>query len=379
MRSVPGPKSLRRVMTSLGVLAALFVNLPLLDAHLRAASLLLRASGDHGRLARLYDTPVTVRYLLLRSSHGTFAARLYTPVGDSPHRGIVLAHGVHYLGIDEPRLTAFADNLARSGLVVLVPELAALADYEIQGSSVDEIVASADYLTHAPGVSPGGVGLMGFSFAGGLVLRAVSDPVLQGSVAFVVSVGGHDDLGRVIRFLATDEIVTPEGIVHTHAHDYGLVVFLYAYADRFVTADAVLTFRDALRLLLQEKHTESLRVGGYLTGDARTLYNHIVAHDRPALAPLVLRVLPSLRDLMANASPTGHLSGLRLPVFLLHGAKDDVIPPSESRFVAQELGPAGHVHLLVTPAIRHVAIEGHLTLWQRLQVVHFMAGVLHGG
>ena len=67
-----------------------------------------------------------------------------------------------------------------------------------------------------------------------------------------------------------------------------------------------------------------------------------------------------------------------MPVFLLHGAHDDVIPPAEAQFAAREIGPSGDVHLLITPALKHVTVEGHPTLRQQWQAVHFMAGVLGG-
>ena len=89
---------------------------------------------------------------------------------------------------------------------------------------------------------------------------------LRDDVAFVASIGGHDDLYRVLRFLATDVLTHARaGMVHAHAHDYGLVVFFYALAERFVEPDQVLVFRDALRLQLQEKRAEAVRVAGFLT------------------------------------------------------------------------------------------------------------------
>ncbi|MEZ4405138.1 MAG: hypothetical protein R3A52_01420 [Polyangiales bacterium] len=50
------------------------------------------------------------------------------------------------------------------------------------------------------------------------------------------------------RFLALDELTTPEGTRRSRAHDYGLVVFVYAYADRFVDGASLPAFaRDLLR------------------------------------------------------------------------------------------------------------------------------------
>src|SRR3954464_1140504 len=64
-------------------------------------------------------------------------ARLYRPAGGGDRQGLVVAHGVHYQGIDG-RLVPFARELARSGLVVLTPALEDLADYRIDPRSVGE-------------------------------------------------------------------------------------------------------------------------------------------------------------------------------------------------------------------------------------------------
>src|SRR5205823_3807992 len=104
---------------------------------------------------------------------------------------IVLAHGVHRLGIEEPRLQRFARAIAASGVVVMTPEIAELTDYRVDPRSIDTLGAAAHSLrerTHAP------VGLMGMSFAGGLSLLATADPAYAPDIAFVVAIGAHDDL-----------------------------------------------------------------------------------------------------------------------------------------------------------------------------------------
>ncbi|MEI8256635.1 MAG: hypothetical protein WCJ30_13255, partial [Deltaproteobacteria bacterium] len=301
----------------------------------------------------------------------------YRPRDGAPRRGLVLAHGVHFMGIDEGRLIPFARNLARSGMVVLTPELAALADYRIHASSVDELRESVRALDRTPYVTSGGVGLMGLSFAGGLALVAASDPSLRGHVAYVVSFGGHHDLYRVSRFLATDTLETPEGTRHMRAHDYGLLVYFYAHAEQFVAREQLLVFRDALRQTLHYEHADGARAAARLEGAAGALYDAIARNDRPALAPRVLATIPALRGEMAALSPAEHMAGLRdVPVFLMHGAADDVMPPTEAEDNARELGPLTSVHLLLSPNIHHVTVEGTPTLRERWRILHTMALIL---
>lgn len=370
----------RKVALVAGLLIAAFVVVSAYR-HLRAMSLMLRLAhaprqGLSGVVAGAFEAPVIEENVLLRSRTGAFRARLYRPRDGSRGRGLVLAHGVHYLGIDEPRLVTFAQELARTGVVVLTPELASLTDYRVQASSVEEIRASVVHLASSPWVRDGRVGVMGASFAGGIALRAATDPTLQSRLAFVFSMGGHTDLGRVTRFLTTDELVTPTGVVHMRAHDYGLVVFVYAYAERFVDPGSLYNFKDALRLFLQQNRRESERVGAYLQGDARWLYERVLAHDKAALRARVEAVLPTVREVMSEGSPGGHLAVVRCPVYLLHGADDDVIPATESRFAAMELEAHTRVHLLVTTAVDHVTVRGRPTARQQWEVVHFMAGLL---
>jgi pimeloyl-ACP methyl ester carboxylesterase len=339
--------------------------------------LLLRATGGSGWIASLYDEPIVEENLLLRTRWGTFRARIYRSRDGARHHGLVLAHGVHFMGIDEPRLVVFARNLAHTGVTVMTPELAALADYRIHASSVDELRVAIRTLDDSPFVSRGGVAVMGLSFAGGLALIAAADRSMRGRVSTVVSLGGHHDLYRVSRFLATDTLETPQGERHLRAHDYGLIVYFYAHAEQFVAPDQLLVFRDALRQTLHFDRRDGERAARALTGDARVLFDQILHDDKAALRPRVLATIPVLRAEMAALSPAGHLEGLRgVDVVLMHGASDAVMPPTEAEDNARELEGVTRVHLLLSPNIKHVTVEGELSLRERWRILHTMALVL---
>jgi hypothetical protein len=58
--------------------------------------------------------------------------------------------------------------------------------------------------------------VLGVSFAGGLAVAASSRPSMRDTLAYVVSFGGHGDLPRVMRYLATGEEAKVEGSSFTH-------------------------------------------------------------------------------------------------------------------------------------------------------------------
>src|SRR6185503_10913367 len=158
------------------------------------------------------EGPLVEEELTVAGASGTFRARIFRLRGQTGGRGLIVGHGIHHEGMNEHRMVPFARHLARAGLVVMTPEMTDLADYRITHQGVSVIRDAATYLAGRRDlVSEERVGILGFSFAGGLSLVAAADPALAGRVAYVVSVGGHHDLARVLRFLIRNEVETPRG------------------------------------------------------------------------------------------------------------------------------------------------------------------------
>jgi dienelactone hydrolase len=364
---------MRRRSLALLLLLAIVILWRPASAHMRAASLLVRfADPDaHGLLAEAGRHALEERDTTLAGTR----ARLYLPADVADPPGLVVVHGVHWKGIDEPRLKRFARTIAASGVAVVTPEIRELCDYRIEPASVTTIGES----TRAFSEQLGGrrVGVMGLSFAGGLSLIAASDPRYQAAFGFVVAVGAHDDLGRVLRFFVTDEAPRPDGsTLHLHAHDYGTAVLEYAYVEDFFPPADVDAARDTLRALLHEDLDAARAHAKALSPESAARMDRILAHDTAALAPEVKAEVERLTPRFAAVSPAGHLAQLRVPVFLLHGAGDRVIPSSETEWLAHDV-PRGLLRdVLVSAAIEHVELEGNTKISDELALVHFMGDVL---
>jgi dienelactone hydrolase len=349
-------------------------------AHVRAVSLLVRFVDHdaHGIVADVGRHPVIERDVAVPVAGGTSRGRLYWP-GDEPQApGIVLVHGVHFKGIDEPRLRAFALTIAASGVAVLTPEVRELCDYRIDVASVEAIASAAHVLaTELGGTRPTRVGVMGLSFAGGLAIIAAAAEETAADIAFVVSVGGHDDLSRVLRFFATDRIQRPDGSVeHLHAHEYGPVVLLYSHVADFFPAEDTAAAHDALRLWLHEDFTGAREAARALSPGARAKMDLVFDHRVSELAPELLAEIGRLEPELAAVSPSAVLARVRVPVFVLHGAGDNVIPPTEALWLTHDLPHRWLRASLVSAAIQHVELQGEPTLGDELALVHFMSGVL---
>jgi len=344
----------------------------------RASQLLLALSAQHGKgQPQSADVVVLERDVTIAGSTGPIRARLYRRADMVRAPGLVVAHGVHYRGIDERRLVPFARELARAGRVVLTPLLADLADYRITPDGVTVIMDAVTWLSAQRNlVSTPRVGLMGFSFAGGLALVAASRPELEDKLEWVTSIGGHHDLSRVLHFLVSDEIQTPRGPVHEKAHEYGLLVAVYGSLEHFVEPPDQETLRDALRSWLHEDRAAAVtRASQRRTGSGEHLFVLLESGRLGTLRPALERLFDERRADLAALSPSGRLSRIGVPVYLLHGSADSVIPPSETQWADRELTDEPH-QALISPLLEHVEVNKSAALGHQIALVDFMARML---
>lgn len=338
----------------------------------RAARFVSALGTGAGRASGL---GVATRDVVLPDGGTGVRARVYRPAQGGRFPGIVVAHGVHYRGIEERRLVPFARTLAATGRVVLTPELADLTDYRISAQGKDVIVRAARWLSERSElVEEPRVGVLGFSFAGGLALVAAASPKLEERLAFVTSVGGHHDLGRVLGFLLADRIATPSGLLATPAHEYGLVILLYQYLEAFIVPGDQAAFREALRAWLHEDRAQARALAQETSESTQRIFELLETRRLKELAPELRRQIDAEGARLRELSPSGRLSRVQVPVYLLHGAGDSVIPPSETDWAARELGARAHA-ALVSPLIEHVELNHEASLRDELALVEFMANM----
>jgi dienelactone hydrolase len=373
----------RLPLAGLACLLVLFVAIAA-QPYIRGATLVLRAGDARGPVRRLADLDavrITERIVHASTKERSIRARVYAPAAGSARQTILLVSGLHPAGIDEPRLVALARTLAEANVTVVSPEIPELSRFEITPSLTDRIEAAAVWLATESGIPPAGrIGLIGVSFSGGLAVVAAGRPSLRGRLLFVLSFGGHGDLRRVLHYFCRGDARVPP-------HDYGVAVVLLNLADRLVPADQVAPLRDAVRRFLwasyldradkqsaQQEFAALREVARTLPEPAATLLDHVNNRDVKRLGP---RLLPHIRPYVEAPALSPSLSPHpSVPVFLLHGRDDNVIPAAESRKLADRFRGEVDVRLLITPLISHAEADQRARLADITRLAGFWGDLL---
>lgn len=347
------------------------------DAHLRAMGVLARLADRNaqGLPAQFAAHPFTEEEGVAETPHGPLKFRLYRPQGGHPG-GMVVLHGIHRAGIEEPRLVNFARTMAGAGIEIMTPELQDLADYRVTPRTVDVIGDAAVVLSHKMELPQ--VGVVGLSFAGGLALLAASRPEYADSIGFVVAVGAHDDMNRVARFFADNMVEEPNGSsVAFKAHEYGVLVLAYSHLEDFFSPQDTPAAREALQKWLWEQPAEAMKAAQAMSPAGQQQMDLILRH-RDQIQPALSQAIQRHSDEMQAVSPHGQISSLRPPVYLLHGAGDSVIPSSETLWLAKDVPPQALKSVLISPAMNMIHVDGQSSVSrsQKWELVDFLAQVM---
>jgi dienelactone hydrolase len=387
--------SRRRLVVLTVVIFLIMIAVYVARPYARAASLIVRAADLGGRAQtfaslQAHDVERQPRHMV-PTRHGQVAAQFYLPNGNAS-RAVLLVPGIHSMGIEEPRLTALAEDLAATGLKVMAMALPDLQRYRITPNATDAIEDAVAWMASQRELAPDGrVGMAGISFAGGMSLSAAGRPSIRDKVAFVFSFGGHGDLPRVLNYLATGEALTAAGIQSPPPHDYGVAVILYQFADRGVVPPeqveplraGVETFLLASQLTLVSMEqanatfAKAREMAKALPEPARTYMDYVNDRAVKKLGPVLLPFLNQAGVDTPALSPQRAADVPAAPVYLLHGDGDTVIPTSESVILGDHLRQKGvDVHVLLSGLITHAEVDRSAAAAETWKLVGFWADVL---
>jgi len=318
---------------------------------LLAAKLLIAiksvADGSTGEDLKVIQTTV-------RRTNGTEEAEealVYRPAGAAPARAVVLVPGISELGCYHPRLVALSRHLAADGFLVVTPDISMLRRFRMSPQAIDRI---SFWFRQVASLDGGGrvrvTGLAGVSFSATLAILAAARPDVRDRVSFVFGIGAYDDPLRCSQGWFAAGPVTMSPGYHPTRYYARWIVMLGALemVERKEERDFL---EKVLTDLLSLK--EAPPAPADLGQTSQRWYRLAVMPEDQSDPELTAAIEGHMAAVLYQAiSPDHAAAEIRCPVFLVHGAYDDLIPPEESRLLARRFINAP-VHVLVTPFLTH--------------------------
>jgi pimeloyl-ACP methyl ester carboxylesterase len=322
------------------------------------------------------DDSVTEAKVSRTSGQAQLDAILYRPSGRSPESGIILMPGVSELGCNHPRLVSLARELSKNGFLVLTPDIKMLRDFRIFPPPITEI---SFWVREARHMNGGGnlrrIGLAGISFSGTLALIAAAEPQNQSVASYVLAVGAFDDLLRCSSFwFDAGPITVGPGYYPTRF--YAKWIIMLAAVDLLPQATDRDFIESVLRNLLLQKDVPALP--NNLSEAGRRWHRFALMREDQSDADLARQIESHVSSMLYQELATGKPAAeIRCPVFLAHGAYDDLIPPEESRRLQKKITMAKS-YLLISPFLTHThASDKPLSWWTKTKAFFSLLGFFY--
>jgi pimeloyl-ACP methyl ester carboxylesterase len=282
--------------------------------------------------------------------------------------------------------------LASTGARVLIPEIRQWRELDLAPEPAQRVLRSAvHWLATSPGTESGGVMLVGFSFGGPQAILAASDPDFSRELRGVLAWGSYADLERTLRFQFTGEHAYA-GIDYREAPDpYGRWVVAANCLPHTPGKEDAGDVASALRGLAARAGDLQIPASDPSLEPVRQEMRAEVADERKELFDLFAppmaekggsfspetacnRTLSLIRSMSAGAraaepllDPIARIEKIMVPVRLLHGKGDVLIPFTETLALADQLRPRTQdLKVGITGLFAHSGGKGgHSGVWSR--------------
>ena len=284
----------------------------------------------------------------LGSGQAEKTARVYQMDTRGPKTAILFVPGLTPNGILNPRFVAVARSLARSGYVIITPRLSGFDNFRLEPAAIQEIGFWYGHMRERPWFPLRKAGIVGVSVGGTLALLAAARQPECRNLDFVVCIGGYQDLWRCQqRWFSNTRGIDSHG--RYPVQFYGKWILMLTALDAMRNRHDHDQLERALTdLVVTAKTSVNLSTLGAEGG----LWYNLALGEQMTDAVLLARISQQLQARFETLSPGEELSAITCPVFLVHGAYDELIPAEETLELEKLLTSTQPVTLL-TPAISH--------------------------
>jgi len=279
----------------------------------------------------------TITYPGLGGDH--VPARQYRPKGNIIGT-IIIYPGASPHAEEHPAMVNLARSFARTGFFVFTPRIPPLRKLIIREKELLKWMGHIyRWVQHLPQVDRNTIGLIGLSFGGALVLRAVQQSEFKNpSPRFLLVYGTYYHLQEALEFLVSGDFMVAGKQVHLTPDRWGLVVFLYNYLPRVDVGYPTSRLQELLKHAVQPNVTLQPADLEGLTPEEQELAKGLFFSQPTSELKRVMKCIYVQHRLeLEERSPKNWCQKVTQHVYVVHGSRDTMCPYTESIKLAQHL------------------------------------------
>jgi pimeloyl-ACP methyl ester carboxylesterase len=360
--NMPLPGKRKAIIILVIVAAAVLLRVPLkhLSFSIRLALSMQRLAS--GAAKQNLDVIETSAYR--RDGTQDYEALCYRPAKSHATSALILVAGISELGCRHPMLVALARMLADKGLFVITPDIKELREFKISSKPIDQILFWHRQVSSMQGAERiRKIGFAGISFSATLALMAAARPEVRDTAGFAAGIGSYYNLARCAKgWFAAGSAAAENNRYPTRF--YAKWIIMLAALDMVAASSDRIFLHEVLGNLLLERKVPP--AGASLSVEGLRWYRMATMPAGQSDPDLALEIEDYLTSrIYSQLDPKDTLMQLRCPVFLIHGAYDDLIPPQESTELHQRVT---HSYLLISPFLTHThPSSASLSLGQKIR------------
>lgn len=271
--------------------------------------------------------------------------KTYRPRGGKVGPALVVYHGASPHGEDHPGLDSLARAMAHIGMTVFLPRLPQLRKVLIVDTDMEAMGLFYRYVQGHEQVAPGRISVVGVSFGGGLLLKALLDERMQEPPPqAVLAYGTYCDLEAALRYAMTGMVAGQEE-TPAEPERWGQVIFFHNYLEQIPGTFEHDAVRQVLDHYVQDHVAEGDAAKDRLPARERRIIDLILTPGNAESAAMAEEILEKVRPRLASLSPANFYRQITYPIWVLHGRRDRFVPYTEALTLKELLPRQVRLHI----------------------------------
>ncbi len=308
-------------------------------------------------------------HTLLLASGKEITIDVYTPHHSKPRTSLFFTHGMNKHAFRDPRIIEFCKALSTVGYQVIVPLHTDIQSMIITAETTEEIVETMDALLKNGFCIHDRLATFCVSFAGALVLRAITHPAIRNHVSAYLSIGSPSSYESSFR----------HALRQGGASDvYARVIFLRNLFRSSKDADTALDTAFQLAIDDAFEHNNPGQLLHYEeqlpTPELKILFRTCMENVMKA-DDYLTKYADVITHMQHRLDNSGDLNQLKCPVALIHSEHDKIFSTEETQVLYNDLKQCGvNCRMLITSLLDHVTQQISIRqLKKTLQLMNIFA------